>query len=252
MARSSGKQNKKSAVKLKVAKAKPLLAAIREWVSESERADSNFLGFSDAPAWVENALAEVARTVMPSRKLPTSGEWDLELLGELLGRQQAFTKMFTGEIPMSQENLDDSDRISKLAASIPQSPEMRARQKSSVRDVETMMKATSAAIPKFLQAAMKSSHADVLKFQRGLLRGLSLKTHELSVPKLFQRHTRTFWLLGTRWREFAACNSVSAVHRKLCAILGETQVGSLKTFQGRVAKRIGMKFRASGRPRKLI
>jgi len=58
-------------------------------------------------------------------------------------------------------------------------------------------------------------------------------------------------VLGTQWRSFSKCRSVAEVHRKLCKDLGEKQVGSLKTFENRVAKKIGMKFGRAGRPPKL-
>ena len=44
--------------------------------------------------------------------------------------------------------------------------------------------------------------------------------------------------------------SVGRVHRVLCQALGEKNVGSLKTFENRIAGKIGMKFGARGRPRK--
>ena len=83
------------------------------------------------------------------------------------------------------------------------------------------------------------------------MRGMNLEPDELAGGKTFQRHTRTFWVLGTGWRLFAKCRSVGEVHRKLCAEIGEAKIGSLKTFENRVAKKIGMKFGRSGRPRKL-
>jgi len=87
-----------------------------------------------------------------------------------------------------------------------------------------------------------------VQFQKGLLRGMSLAPDELATGNVFQRHTRTFWVLGTQWQMFVQCGSVGKVHRTLCNAIGETKIGSLKTFERDVAKKIGMKFRRSGRP----
>ena len=80
---------------------------------------------------------------------------------------------------------------------------------------------------------------------------MKLSPDELSTGRTFQRHTRTFWVLGVIWPAFAKCQSVAEVHRILCQAVGEKQVGSLKFFENKIAKKIGMKFRRSGRPPKL-
>lgn len=243
-------QTEDQKIKIKATKPSKVKAALKAWVKALEESESDLLELNAAPAWVENALAEVAKIVMPGGRLPTSGEWDLELIGELFGRQQAFGKLFKGETPMGSETEAECDQLIKHAASQAQSPERTARQKAFAKDLEIMIKATNQAIPPMLEAALSSSHEDTLKFQKGLLRGMNLEENELTIGKLFQRHTRTFWVLGIKWRRFAKCRSVAEVHRKLCEEIGEEKTGSLKTFENRVAKKIGMKFGRSGRPPK--
>ena len=113
-----------------------------------------------------------------------------------------------------------------------------------------MIGATNEAIPQLLKAVLSSSHKDALKFQKGLLRGMTVAPDELTTGKMFQRHTQTFLELGTQWRRFSKCRSVAEVHRILCNELGEKKIGTLKHFEERVAKKIGMKFGRSGRPSK--
>ncbi len=127
---------------------------------------------------------------------------------------------------------------------------MKARQKLIAKDLKNKMFALQQNIPKILNAALSSSHEDALKFQKGLLKGMNLEQDELLTANTFQRYTRIFWVLATHWPRWVKCRSVMEVHRILCSELGENNVGSLKTFQNRIAKPIGLKLGKSGRPKK--
>ena len=241
----------KKTIKLKAKKPKKIKAVLKAWAASSDKVDSDPLKLDEAPQWAENALVEVVKVVMPGKKLPAAGEWDMELVGELMGRLQAFGKLYGGEIPMGPEQQAELDRLEKFAASQPKSKERTGREKMVLQDLQAMMEATNQAIPNLTGAALDSSHEDALKFQKGLLRGMTLAPDELTAGRIFQRHTKTFWMLGLLWPLFSKCRSVAEVHRILCQAVGEKQVGSLKTFENRVAKKIGMKFGAAGRPPKL-
>ena len=151
---------------------------------------------------------------------------------------------------MGPETKAEYDLLGKLAASQPQSAERAAREKEVARDLQNMVNATTASIPEVMKSDLGSSHEDSLKFQKGLLCGMSLAPDALTSGKTFQRHTRTFWVLGTQWKRFAKCRSVAEVYRILCGDFGEEKIGNFKHFENRVAGRIGMKFGRSGRPPK--
>jgi len=80
---------------------------------------------------------------------------------------------------------------------------------------------------------------------------MNLAPDELTIGRTFQRYTRIYWVLGLMWPAFVKCRSVAEVHRILCRAVGEQKVGSLKHFEDRIAKKIGMKFGKGGRPPKL-
>jgi hypothetical protein len=250
MTQPSGK-TKTPKIKLTAKKPRKIKAVLKAWAASSDKVDSDPLKLDEAPQWAENALVEVVKVVMPGKKLPAAGEWDMELVGELMGRLQAFGKQFSGEIPMGPEQQAELVRLEKFAASQPKSKERTAMEKMVLQDLQAMMEATNQAIPNLTGAALDSSHEDALKFQKGLLRGMTLAPDELTTGRIFQRHTKTFWVLGAMWPFFSKCRSVAKVHRILCQAVGEKQIGSLKTFENRVAKKIGMKFGHSGRPPKL-
>lgn len=244
------KKTESKQIKLIAKDPRKLKAAIQAWVVSAEKTDCDPLRLKVAPAWAENALAEAVKITLPGKRLPTKGECDAEFIGELAGRQRAFAKLFSGEIPLSPQMQADIGKIEKQAASLPPTPERKARAKLVAKDFLNMVDANDQAIPQLMAAALASSHEDAVKFQRGLLRGMSLAAEELDAGKIKQRHTQTFWVLGLRWRKYYRCRSVAEVHRKLCAEFGEKKIGSLKTFESRVAKKIGMKFGRAGRPSK--
>lgn len=250
MPSATAKNRKTKTKKLKLVAKNPrrIKAALKSWVAASETTNCDALNLDGAPAWAENALVEVTKIILPSKFLPTEGEWDLDLLGELVGRQRAFANLFTGEIPLSPEMQRDIEQIKEREAALPKTPELAARKKLLAKDFQNLLEANGQAIPELVAAVMASSHADTLKFQAGLARGLKLAAKDLNAGKIFQRYTRIFWVLGTQWRRFSQCRSVAEVHRILCAELGEDKVGSLKHFEARVAKKIGMKFGPAGRP----
>ncbi len=108
-----GKNNK---IKLLAKRPGAIKAALKAWGDASDLVDADSLNTNGAPPWVENAWAEVVKVIMPSRKLPMSGDWDLELMGELLGRLQAFSKLYTGEIPLRADVQSECDRIKAIAS----------------------------------------------------------------------------------------------------------------------------------------
>jgi len=239
---------KPQGIRLKAKSPRKVKAALKSWMAETEKLNPDPLGLDEAPPWVEKALAEVIKTVMPGKKLTLDGEWDLELIGELLGRTQAFGKLFNGEIPFGSEIKAGLDWLEKLAASQPKSPARTASEKVMVRDFQARLETIQRGIPNFLNAALDSSHEDALKYQKGLSRGMNLAPDEMTPGQIFQRHTRTFLVLAIQWRRFSKCRSVGEIHRILCKEIGEDKIGSLKTFENRVAKKIGLKVRGPGHP----
>ena len=252
MPKETTKSHKPKPPKLKLVAKKPgkIKAVLKAYVAAAEQTDCNTLNLDGAPAWAENALAEVAKVVFPSKTMPTEGEWDVEFLGELFGRQQAFARLYGGEIPMSPEMQADCAKLTQHAAAQPQTPERKARKKQIAKDFQNLANANQQVIPQLLAAVLESSHEDTLKFQKGLALGMKLVAEELDAGKIFQRYTRVFWVIGLQWQRFVKCQSVAEVHRILCAENGAAKIGSLKHFEERVAKKIGLSFGSPGRPAK--
>ena len=105
MSQRPGKTETSKAPKLKLTAAKPrkIKAALKAWGDASDRVNLDPLELDAAPVWVENALAEVVKVVLPGNRLPANGAWNLELVGELMGRLEAFGRLCAGEIVMGAE-----------------------------------------------------------------------------------------------------------------------------------------------------
>lgn len=231
---------------------KPAGKAIKQWVDNSQTEMPNLFGLDDAPDWATNALAEVVRLVLPGKKLPTSGEWELAFMGEMMGRLQAFSAIWSGEIAPNAEMLADAERLEKVAVKLqPDHAKRQAKEKAIIRDLQVKINALGQAILQMLATNLALSHNDLIKFQTGFQRGLAINIEDFKAGIIYQRYTKIFWVIGLQWQRWVKCRSVAEVHRILCAELGEKQVGSLKAFENRVAKVIGMRFGSSGRPKKL-
>jgi len=250
MPQSPGKTKTHKAQKIELVAKNPrkIKAAIRAWGAASDKEDSDPLQLDDAPPWVEQAWAEVVKVLLPGNQLPTSGEWKMELLGELMGRLQAFGKLYAGEIPITPEVQAQFDRLEKFTSSQPPSPKRTARQKVLVRDLQARVAAVQEGIPNVMKAVMASSHEDSKEFQRGLQRGLNLSSDELVSLNVFERHTRTFFVLALFWRVWVTCKSLREVHGHLCKAVGEDKIGGFKNFEKNVARKIGLTIRGRGRP----
>ncbi|HEV2453542.1 MAG TPA: hypothetical protein VGY98_04740 [Verrucomicrobiae bacterium] len=242
-------QNEEQRIELKANKPGKIKAALKAWAASSWAAESDVLKLDEAPLWATNALGEAIKIVFPSRRLPAAGEWDMDFVGEFFGRLQAIAKLHLGEIPMGSEVRAEYDKFQQLTALRPESPEKDITQKLLAQNFKAWLKAVNGAIPQLMDGALGSSHEDALQFQKGLLRGMSLGPDELTTGKTFQRHTRTFWVLGTYWRFWVNCRSVREVYKHLCNAVGEKRIGSFKTFENHVVKKIGLKVRGRGRPK---
>lgn len=250
MSQPSGNIKTPNAQQLKLIAKKPrkIIAAIRSWGEASGIVASDPLDLGAAPLWVARAWAEVAKVYMPSKRMFANGELDLELLGELIGRLWAYEKLLAGEIPMESEMKAEVERIKKQEASPLHLPERAAQEKRQVQAFQATMEPTNQAIPNLISAVMHSSHEDTVKFQKGLLRGMNLSADQLIAERIYQRHTRTFLVLALYWRTFSKCRSLGEIYKILCKAVGESRIGSWKTFQERVARKIGLKVRGRGHP----
>jgi len=250
MSQRPGKTETSKAPKLKLTAAKPrsIKAVLKAWGDASDRVDSDPLELDSAPVWVEKAWVEVVKVLLPGNRLPADGAWDLELVGELMGRLQAFGRLYAGEIVMGPEVQAEHDRFQSFVDSLPRSPERTAREKMLAHDMNARVEAVQESIPVVMKAALASSHDDSVKFQKGLSRGLNLSQDELISVNVFERHTRTFYVLALFWRAWVKCKSLREVYDHLCKAVGEKQIGGFKTFEKRVAGKIGFAIRGRGRP----
>jgi hypothetical protein len=216
----------------------------RKWAEGAGENDCDPLRIKDAPEWVFNAYVELAKACFPSGWLPAE-KWDAEFLGEFLGRYYSLEQLFAGEVPLGPETKGDVEKLEAMIAGQPVPKNLREIEK----DFETISTATSEAIPLATAMAAESSYSEALNFQKGLRRGIEIGPEELATSRGFRRHSRTFWVLALYWRHWAKCRSVREVYDHLCKAVGEQKIGSFKTFEIHVAKKIGLKFRGRGRPK---
>lgn len=241
---SVGKRKKTQSKQTKPSKADWVKYVLGEWADEAGKNDCDPLKINDAPEWVLNAYIECAKIVIPGG-LPPVEKWDAEFLGVFLGRLNGLERFYAGEVPLGPETQAEVDKVRAMVEGRPLPKNLKAIQK----DFETSFDATREAIPIATAMAGASTYADARDFQKGLMRGIEIKPEDMATSRTFQRHTRTFWVLALFWRFWVKCRSVREIWQHLCNAVGERKIGSFKTFETHVAKKIGLKVRGRGRPR---
>lgn len=225
-------------------KVNPIVNVLRDWAEASGKNESDFLGLDNAPEWVLNAWVECCKIVFPGG-LPLDNKWDAESVGILFGRLWGLKNLYAGQVPLG---LETQGELAKLEAAARGKPPL-ANAAAIETDFLTKFKATDEAIPLAASAATSASYKDALSFQKGLARGMEIGPEELATSRTFERHTRTYFVLGLFWRFWSTRRSLTEVYEILCKAVGETRVGSFKTFE-KVCRKIGFSVRGRGRPRK--
>ena len=213
------------------------------WAEASAKNDSDPLGLNGAPEWVLNAWVECCKVVFPGG-LPAADQWDAKAVGEIFGRLYGLQSVLAGEVPLGPETQAAKDKLKAAAKTKPPLKNAKALK----TDVLTKLVATHAAIPLATALATSAAYSDALRFQKGLARGLEIKSDELAASRTFERHTRTYLALSLSWRACMNCRSLKHIHEQLCAAVGESRIGNFKTFE-KVCQKIGLSVRPRGRPR---
>ena len=214
-----------------------------KWADAAGKNDCDPFGLDEAPEWVLNAWVECCKIVFPSG-LPAPDKWDGKFLGEFFGRFYALENMYAGAVPLGSETQAEKEKVEAAAKKLPPLKNAKALEK----DFLTKFKATREAIPLATLAATSASYQDAIDFQKGLARGIKIEPEELATSRTFQRHTRTFYVLALFWRFWVTCKSLREIYGYLCKAVGEQKIGSFKTFENRIAKKIGLTVRKRGRP----
>ncbi len=238
-----GKGKRKKVAKSKKSKSNWVIDTLRDFGLTVAKT-SDVLDIEDAPDWVWNAWAEIGNTVVPGGFQPPE-KWDADFLGNFLGRLHGVGMMLSGAVPLGPETTAELEKLQQV-------PAKRARSKD-VKDAEkdfgTVIQAIQVAIPAATNAAMTAPYQDRMAFQKALTKGMEIQPDDLATSRAFRRHTRTFLVLALLWRHWIKCRSVREVYDHLCKAMGEKKVGSFKTFETHVAKKICLKFRGRGRPK---
>jgi hypothetical protein len=233
----------KRAAKFKKAKYNWIIAVLKDFGAAAEKT-ADVLDLRDAPEWVWNAWDEIGNMIVPNGFLPIE-KWNAEFLGNILGRLHGVGMIMSGEIPLGPETAAELDKFLQRPAKKMWPKDLKNIQK----DFGTVMRANRKAITTATNAAMAAPYQERMAFQKALTKGMEIQPDDLATPRTFRRHTRTFWVLALYWRAWVKCRSVREVYQHLCNAVGENKIGSFKTFETHIAKKIGLKIRGRGRPK---
>ena len=136
------RRNKFEGMRLVAKNPRKIKQTLRTWVDAADKVNLDPFNMSEAPPWVEKALAQAVKIIMPGNRMPLTGEWDMELLGEIIGRLQALGRFFKGEIPIGPDLQKELEQLEKTAASQPKTAEIVAALKTFHREFDAVTNLT--------------------------------------------------------------------------------------------------------------
>jgi hypothetical protein len=234
-------KGKKGATKPKIRKSTWVTDVLKDFGTGAGET-TDLLNLSDAPDWVWNALEQVSLVLVPGG-VSTRENWDAAFLGELLGRLHGLEMMLSGQVPLGPETTAELEMPLQRAVGKLKRGDVKKMEK----DFAAVVEATQNAIAAATTAAIRAPHHEKMAFHKALSKGMDIQPDDFATSRTLRRHTRTFLVLAIYWRNWVKCRSVREVYDHLCKSVGEHRIGSFKTFENHVVKKIGFKVRESGR-----
>jgi len=102
-----------------------------------------------------------------------------------------------------------------------------------------------------LCSSINQTYEDMSDFLLGFSHGFSKKAKALGLDALGNTNSDIYRTMLMHWRTVDQFKSVSELHKFLIQELGERRVRGLKRIE-KICQRIGLRFRKSGRPKKII
>jgi hypothetical protein len=201
------------------------------------------------PVWVERAMREFLKTLIPDAKFKAHPEWTPRELGALVGtkigmfqwlldpngfaKSQAAAVMDRAVAAMTQQQAQELEAVNKPYEE-GMAKQLANREKIASECLALIGTATVQEQAEFLDAYRTA----MLRAEKGF-----------DVGSFGTTATPVYVLLILSWQSVERLPSIGALHKACQARLGRDRVGSLKTFE-KLCQRIGLKIRGRGRPSK--
>ena len=203
----------------------------------------------ELPEWVQKAMREVLKALVPEAGFKLSAEVYPRELGALFGAKLGHLHWMKDENGFAKS--DTAAKLEALAATLaPEKVEQYNQECKKlvaifVGYIATMIEAKT----EVLNAAASAKSSEQKEFFDAYTKALGRTEKGTELSSIGTTATPVYILLAYRWRHVETMPSIPAVHRFCITFLGAGQIGELKTFQ-KLCQRIGLKLRTPGRPRK--
>ena len=197
----------------------------------------------DAPAWVKQLGVLQLRSLLPGVKLHRESGTDPEFLGAMTAKAVVVVHLATGQATLPPKTLSELDAFIK---SKKLKPAEHARLAEPVwREIAAQMAVVEEIMPLVAKLAASEQERFFEAYQRALKRGI-----EMLDPTQVPVEDKIVQILFFHWRAFARLKSVAEVHKYLAAVFIKQGVVISKSRIAKLCKRIGLRYRGRGRPKK--
>jgi hypothetical protein len=232
----------------------------------AEEASGAELEEKGEPPWVDAIGSEVVKYFVPTiRKLDFKDHGPL-FIGKLLGHQRTLLKGENGLEKQLTRHAKRADEVDKLmrqklnrrayARWHQKALRWHAKYGAAWYSVDTrwnrVVKLKLRVISQGLKAAIDQPESEHAEFHRGYFEALGKELFDEQGNAAHEKLTSTtniYMLMVVYWRWVRQLPSIPALHRFLCAVLGERQVGDIARTKG-ICRRFGIRLAPRGRPRK--
>lgn len=197
----------------------------------------------DAPVWVNQLTVVMLRSLLPGVKLRRDSGTAPEFQGAMTAKAVVVVHLLTGRATLPPKTLAEINayiRGKKLGRA-----EQARLAEPVLREIAAQAAVVEEIMPLVAQLAASEQERFFKAYQRALKRGL-----EMLDPTKITVEEKLVQLLFFYWRGFARLKSVSEVHKVLAAIFIKQGVVISRDRIAKLCRRIGLRYRGRGRPRK--
>ncbi len=197
----------------------------------------------DAPAWVNQLGVVLLRSLLPGVKLSRDSGTCPKFLGAMTAKAVVVVHLLTGQASLPPKTLAEIDAFIK-SKKLGRAEQARLAEPV-LREIDAQVAVVEEIMPLVAKLAASEQERFFKAYHKALKRGL-----EMLDPAQVPVDDKIPQILFFYWRAFARLNSVADVHKCLAAIFIKQGVVISKDRITKLCRRIGLRYRGRGRPRK--
>lgn len=209
------------------------------------------LQIEELPAWVCRGLIPLMSISHPKLMRIPLRKWTARNLGYFLGRQSALDSTMRGEVPLSQEVWQETEKALEAHLQLlGWSPSVWAKKvKQHSAGLLKWRERYKKFVSKVIIAARARPYVESAAFAKGYGEGNAVSSTNFESREIEINH-RIAWVFLLFWRQIEEFESVGQMHRFLAGAAKPMGIQIALKRVEKLCQRIGLRFRGRGRPKK--